>query len=132
MKSYNLAIAFGALAAALTFVPASAQAQAEAVGAAIAAPIVVRTVDALKPKAKVPGSQWLKAEVIHADAQAIVVREQANGMMIHTFTFAPNIKDKMQAIVDKGGYQYGDKVKILYQQGQTVALKISGKPSKPI
>jgi hypothetical protein len=132
MKSYNIAIAFGALAAALALVPSSTQAQAEAVGAAIAAPLVVRTVDALKPKVKVPGSEWLKAEVIHADAQAIVVREQANGMMIHTFTFAPNMKDKMQAIVDKGGYQYGDKIKILHQQGQTVALKISGKPSKPI
>jgi hypothetical protein len=132
MKSYNIAIAFGALAAGLAFVPASAQAQAEAAGATFAAPIVVRAAEALKPKAKVPGSQWLKAEVIHADAQAIVVREQANGMMIHTFTFAPNMKDKMQAIIDKGGYQYGDKVKILHQQGQTVALKISGKPSKPI
>lgn len=127
MKSYNIAIAFGALAAALAFLPSSAQAQAEPVAAAIAAPIVVKIA-----KPKVPGSQWLKAEVIHADAQEIVVREQANGMMIHTFTIGPHMKDKMQAIVDEGGYQYGDKVKILHLQGQTVALKISGKPSKPI
>jgi len=52
--------------------------------------------------------------------------------MIHTFTFSPDLKDKMQAIVDKGGYQYGDRVKILHQAGQSVALKISGKPSKPL
>ena len=78
------------------------------------------------------GGEWLKAEVIHADAQAIIVREEANGMMIHTFTFSPDLKDKMQAIVDKGGYQYGDRVKILHQAGQSVALKISGKPSKPL
>lgn len=120
MKSYRIAIAFGALAAGLAFTPNCAQAQT--------APIVVRT-DA-KPRAA--GREWLKGEVIRADAQSIIVREQANGMAIHTFTFAPNIKDKMQAMLDKGGYQYGDKVRILYQQGQTVALKISGKPSKPL
>ena len=33
-------------------------------------------------------------------------------------------------ISDNGGYKYGDKVKIRYQQGQTVALKIHGRPSK--
>jgi hypothetical protein len=38
----------------------------------------------------------------------------------------------MQALLDKGGYQYGDKVNILYQSGGTVALRIHGKPSKPI
>ena len=37
----------------------------------------------------------------------------------------------MQQIVDSGGYQYGDKVKIQYVRGQTVALKIRGKPSNP-
>jgi hypothetical protein len=130
MKSYRIAVAFGGLAAALAFLPPPAQAQAEA--AAVAAPIIIHTVDALKPKPKAPGSEWLKAEVIHADAQSLIVREQDNGMMIHTFTLAPALKDKMQAIVDKGGYQYGDKVRILHQHGETVALKISGKPSKAI
>jgi hypothetical protein len=37
----------------------------------------------------------------------------------------------MQALLDKGGYEYGDQVKILIQPGQTVALEIHGKPSKP-
>jgi hypothetical protein len=132
MKSYRIALAAGICAAALGLSTAPAQAQAEAVGTAIAAPIVVRTIDALKPKPKPPGSEWLKARVIHADAQSITVREQDNGMIIHTFTLTPPLKDQMQAKVDKGGYQYGDKVKILHQHGQTVALKISGKPSKPI
>jgi hypothetical protein len=132
MKSYRIAIAAGICGAALGLWSAPAQAQAEAVGTAIAAPIIVHTVDALTPKPKPPGSEWLKARVVHADAQSITVREQDNGMMIHTFTFTPALKDKMQATVDKGGYQYGDKVKILHQHGQTVAFKISGKPSKPI
>ena len=38
----------------------------------------------------------------------------------------------MQAVLDKGGFQYGDKVNILFQPGQTVALRIHGKPSKPL
>jgi hypothetical protein len=73
----------------------------------------------------------LKAEVIHADLHSIVVREQADMRMIHTFTYTPAVQARMQVIIQQGGYRYGDKVKILYQQGQTVALGISGKPSKP-
>ena len=38
----------------------------------------------------------------------------------------------MQKLMDQGGYQYGDKVRILYQQGQTVALRVRGKPSKAL
>lgn len=76
-----------------------------------------------------PKHVWLKAEVIHADANSIVVREQADSRRIHTFTYSPNIKDAMQQLADQGGYQNGDIVKILYEPGQTVALKIRGKPS---
>lgn len=78
-----------------------------------------------------PKRIWLRAEVIHADAITIIVREQANERMIHTFTYAPAIKDAMQKVLDAGGYQSGDKVKILYVPGQTVALKVHGKFSKP-
>jgi hypothetical protein len=130
MKSYRIAIGLVAFAGALAVAPTPAQAQAEA--AALAAPIMVRAVDAMKPRAKPAGSEWLKAEVIHADSQTLIVRERENGMMIHTFTFSPNVKYKMRTIVDKGGYQYGDKIRILHQRRGTVALRISGKPSKPL
>jgi hypothetical protein len=33
-------------------------------------------------------------------------------------------------VLNAGGYQYGDKVVVWYQQGSNVALKIKGKPSK--
>ena len=75
---------------------------------------------------------WLKGEVIRADANSIIVREQDNGNMIHTFTYTPAVQASMQKLIDQGGYQYGDKVQILYQQGQTVALRVRGKPSKAI
>lgn len=74
----------------------------------------------------------MKAEVIHADSNSMVVREQQNGMMIHTFTYTPELQARMQKIGDSGGYQYGDQIKVLYQPGQTVALKVHGKPSKSL
>jgi hypothetical protein len=91
----------------------------------MSAPIVVRSSTAPVK------AGWLKVEVIHADSNSMVVREQANSMMIHTFTYSPALQAAMQKIVDAGGgYQYGDRIRILRQQGQTVALRIHGKPSK--
>jgi hypothetical protein len=110
-----------ALAGILSCAPAHAQ---------INSPVIVKSPT---PKASnAAKGSWLKGEVIHADANSIVVREQDNGMMIHTFTYTPEVQAQMQKLADQGGYQYGDKVKILYQQGQTVALKVRGKPSKAI
>lgn len=118
------------LAAGLAISGGAAQAQvAEAV---MAAPVVTKIIRSVLPKGTPKGDNWVKAEVVHADANSIIVREQTNEMAVHTFNFAPELKDKMRAILDKGGYQYGDKVDILYQPGQTVALRIHGKPSKPI
>ena len=93
----------------------------------MSAPIVVRSPGA---SGAAPKGNWLKAEVIHADSNSMIVREQVNGMMIHTFTYTPELQAAMAKFLDQGGYQYGDKVQILYQQGQTVALRVRGKPSK--
>jgi hypothetical protein len=96
-------------------------------------PTVVRVIDTLTLRHPMPeGSEWLKVEVIHADAVSLIVREQANGMAIHTFNFSSDLQPKMQAMLDKGGFQYGDKISILFMQGQTVALRIHGKPSKSL
>jgi hypothetical protein len=90
------------------------------------APIVVKQTSPKRVK-----SVWLKAEVVHADRVSIVVREIANPVVIHTFTFSDGLKPKMESLADQGGFQSGDKIKILYQPGQSVALKLHGKPSKP-
>lgn len=37
----------------------------------------------------------------------------------------------MLAVIQSGGYQFGDKVTVTYNAGTTVAQDISGKPSKP-
>jgi hypothetical protein len=123
MKSYKIAAGLRALSAALALSCAPAPAQT------VSAPVMVKQVNpAQKPNTK---GEWITGQVIRADANSIVVFEPGNERMIHTFTISPNLRDKMQAIVDRGGYQYGDKVKILHAPGQTIALKIRGKPSNP-
>jgi hypothetical protein len=117
-------IAVVAAAAWIAVVPARAQTERTA-------PIVLRSANSSSDKSQnTAKSNWMKGEVIHADSNEIVVREEQNGMMIHTFTYTPELRERMQTISNNGGYQYGDKVKIRYQAGQTVALKIHGRPSK--
>ena len=62
--------------------------------------------------------------------QSLQVRELAVVPGLHTFTYSPAIRDKMQNVLNAGGYQYGDQVVVWYRQGTNVALKITGKPSK--
>jgi hypothetical protein len=88
------------------------------------APIVV------KQRAKKP--VWLKAEVIHADNHTLMVREEANSLSIHTFTYADKAQKKMSKVLDGGGYQSGDRIKVLWMAGGSEALDIKGKPSKAI
>ena len=117
MKSYRIAFEIAA-AMALTMMFAAAPAMAQVTSAA---PVTV--------KQTAPKHVWLKAEVVHADRHSMVVREQGNELALHTFTYAENLQGPMRQISKAGGYQNGDKVKILYKQGQTVALRIKGRPS---
>jgi hypothetical protein len=63
--------------------------------------------------------------------QSLQVRSVVDARELHTFTFSPGIRDKMQTIINAGGYQYGDNVVVWYKPGENVAYKIKGKPSKP-
>jgi hypothetical protein len=117
MKSYRIAASFAA-AMALAVVFAAGPAVAQEV---TSTPVVVKQTP--------PKSIWLKATIVHADAHSMVVREQGNPLALHTFTYSDNLQAPMRQINEAGGYQNGDKVKILYKQGQTVALRIKGKPS---
>jgi hypothetical protein len=150
MKSSRILAALFALTAALAFASNPAHAQVSVItpnqtinvpvvtspagaAASVVAPIITRVINTITLRHATPeGSEWLKAEVIHADAVTLIVREQANGLAIHTFNFSSDLQPKMQAMLDKGGFQYGDKVSILYMQKQTVALRVHGKPSKSL
>jgi hypothetical protein len=69
---------------------------------------------------------------MNANIAQITVRAKGNDLGLRTFPLSEAAAAKMQQIVDKGGYQYGDKVTILYDPTSQKALKIKGKPSKAI
>ncbi len=100
-------------------------------------PIVVDTavpivVNAIKPKPKPSGLAKFEGFVMHANIAQITVRAKGNDLAIQTFSLSQEASAKMQQIVDKGGYQYGDKVTVLYEPATLRAIKVKGKPSKPI
>ena len=102
----------------------------------VIAPIVVDTavpiiVSAVTPKPK-PGVAKFEGFVMHANIAQITVRAKGNDMAVRTFPLSDPAIAKMQQIVDKGGYQYGDKVTVLYDSTSLKALKVKGKPSKAI
>ena len=94
-----------------------------------AAPIVVAVV---KPKPKPTGLDKFEGFVMHANNAQITVRAKGNDMAIRTFPLSQAASSRMQKIIDHGGYQYGDKVTVFYQPDTSQAIKVKGKPSKPI
>jgi len=97
-----------------------------------AAPIIVSTVNALKPKPKATGLGKFEGYVLNANVAQITVRAKNDEKSLQTFALSQEASLKMQGIVDKGGYQYGDKVTIYYDQTNLKAMNFKGKPSKPI
>jgi len=89
-------------------------------------PIVIKQKPVKQEVAKFKGT------VMHADIAEITVRGMENELAIRTFPLSRAVSEKMQKIVDRGGYQYGDKVTIEYDPATQSALKIKGKPSKPL
>src|ERR1700692_3293228 len=92
-----------------------------------AVPIVV---NAVKPKPT--GLSRFEGYVMNANVAQITVRDKGNNMAIQTFALSAQAAAKMQAIVDKGGYQYGDKITLLYDPASLQVIKLKGKPSKAL
>jgi len=118
------------LAAAIYASPAAAQDP-------VITPIIVDTaatiiVNAIKPKPKATGQVKFEGYVQHANIAQITVRAKGNDLSIQTFPLSEAASAKMQQIIDKGGYQWGDKVTIYYDPATVKAIKIKGKPSKPV
>ena len=70
-------------------------------------------------------------QVIASNSATITVRSKENAMLTQTFSYSPEVRDQMIKIMNKGGFQFGDKVVIHYKPGTTTAIKLQGKPSKP-
>jgi hypothetical protein len=99
-------------------------------------PVVIGTaaaiaVDTSKPKKQSPYPKF-EGTVMNSNNVLITVRSKENELAVRTFTLSEEARSKMQKIIDKGGYQYGDKVTVFYDPTTNKALKIKGKASKPI
>jgi hypothetical protein len=93
-----------------------------------AKPIIVK----LAPKPKPTGVLRFDGYIVHANVAQITVRAKGDDLGIQTFPLNQDVAAKMQKIVDNGGYQYGDKITIYYDPSSRTAVKIKGKPSRPL
>jgi hypothetical protein len=128
-KAAALALPAAFLAAAVSCPPAAAQAPVVPIVVDTAVPLVV---NAVKPKPKENGLAKFEGFVVHANIAQITARAKGSDLTILTFPLSQQASQKMQQIVDKGGYQYGDKVTIYYNPTTMQAIKFKGKASKPI
>jgi hypothetical protein len=93
------------------------------------APIVVK---AVTPKPKPTGLQKFQGYIVNANTAQVTVRDKGNEMILQTFPLSQPVAAQMQKIVDKGGYQYGDKITVYYDLQTHTAVRIKGKPSRPL
>ena len=111
------------LAALVPLLPAAAQQSLP-----VDQPIVVKS----KPDKTKGQYAKFQGTVMHANAAQITVRGIENELAIRTFPLSQPLSEKMTKIIERGGYQYGDKVTIVFDPVTQQAVKIKGKPSKPI
>lgn len=128
VKTSALRLAVLMTAGGLSCAAAMGQATAAAPVVDTAVPIIIH---AIKPHKASPYAKF-EGTVMNANVAQITVRAKGNDMAIQTFPLSEKVSAKMQQIVDKGGYQYGDKVTVYYDPQTRKAMKIKGKPSKPI
>lgn len=103
----------------------------------ILTPIIVDTaasiiVSAVQPKPKVTGLLKFEGTFMHANNAQVTVRAKNNDLSIQTFALTGDASTRMQQVIDKGGYQYGDKITVFYDPQSLQAIKFKGKPSKAL
>ena len=92
-------------------------------------PITVKVKTAKPPKQHF---DTFKGIVLHMDARSIIVRDPKNSAIVKTFSYSPALSKKLTKLIARGGYQYGDRVRVKYKSGGTEAEGISGRASKPL
>jgi hypothetical protein len=101
------------------------------------APIIVDTavpiiVNEIKPQPKATGLVKFDGFVMNANRAQVTVRSIGNDLSIHTFPLSEKASAKMQQIIDKGGYQHGDRISVFYDPKNLKVIKFKGKPSPPL
>lgn len=133
MKNSFLSSAVFALAVCgtLCLTPSSANAQDPILTPVIidtAAPIVI---SAVTPKPK-PGVHKFQGYFVNGTSAQVTLKAKDNELALQTFPLSQEASEKMQKVIDKGGYQYGDKVTVYFNSTTHQALKFKGKPSRPL
>jgi hypothetical protein len=109
--------------------PAAAQNPVIPIVVDTAVPIIVK---AMKPAPLPEGQQKFEGFVMNANTAQITLRAKDNDLAIRTFSLSEQVAAKMQQIIDKGGFQYGDKVTVYYDTASLKAVKFKGKASKAL
>lgn len=92
-----------------------------------ASPVTLKAKNVKPPKIKM---DRFKGEVVRMNTVSIIVRDPKDSYIVRTFTFSPDLTKKLQGLIERGGYQPGDMVTVLYKDGTSVADSIKGKASK--
>ncbi len=108
--------------------------RAAAQGPAVLVPMVVDTaapiiINAIKPQPKATGLVKFEGSYLSGNNAQITLRAAGNDQAIQTFPLTADSSAKMQAIIDRGGYQYGDRITVYYNPQNLQVVKFKGKPS---
>jgi hypothetical protein len=101
-------------------------------GAPVAAQVSEEKPVKASNKQPTPRIEKFKGQVLYANVMQITVQSVENTAFVRTFTYSPKLAERMQKLAEQGGYQPGDKVEVHFEAGGNVAVRIKGKPSKPL
>lgn len=88
-------------------------------------PIQVKT---KQPKPKI---EKFKGQVLYCNVIQIMVQSTENTAFVRSFSYAPKLEERIQKMMERGGYQAGDIVEVHFEAGTNTAVRIKGKPSRP-
>lgn len=71
-----------------------------------------------------------RGAVVHFDSVSITLRDPKDPLLLRTFSYSLALRERVAKLLETGGYEYGQVVRIRYEPGTSVALAILGKPKK--
>jgi len=100
-----------------------------------AAPVFTAQGQSSKPvKTKSPKVKLekFKGQVLVFNSTQIMVQSTENSYFVRTFKYSSKLAAAMEKLAESGGYQSGDIVEVEFESGTDVAVRVKGKPSKPL
>jgi beta-xylosidase len=91
----------------------------------------VQTAPAVTVKQPKPKLDHFKGNVLWFDKVHIIVQNAENQKIVRSYHYSIELQSQVIDLINRGGFQHGDKVEIISKPGTTIAVKIKGKPSQP-